>query len=407
MNLIYVIKIIYALRLHSRMKIKRSFSDFLADKIVQAGTESSLLAFVEKLAKLIDSDMGEIYSTAGVDFLIIQKTDGQKYLNWLRQYPRIAAMIACLKWEDAKIACEQIVIEETEEQTGCALPQGNFDIPINFTTLSPLAHGGDVKAGNATLFRRMQIMSNTEKSLTLPFYAGNAFRGEMRDLLADHFLQAIGIEVNKSSPKIALAFFHVLYSGGALGDDDGVIKKFINAIMKLMGKNGAINSFGTYQFRDTLPALSLLGCALGNRILSGRISPSDYRPECIEWGNGIKPVGQLFEWLYLTRREDHEGHSDGENSSMIANTECIKAGIKFHGGIDVSHHISDLEKSALGMGLLLMQKKGYIGADNRRGFGKIQMEIENIPDHNLYENFLKNEKERILKYLAELDVLQD
>ena len=404
MDLIYVIKILYALRLHTGIKIKRNLSEFIADKIVQACTESTLLGAIEKLAKLLDSDMGKIYGTAGIDFLIIQKKDGSKYLNWLREYPRIASMIICLqKWEDIKMACENISVDDIEEKKGQALPSGDFDIKIIFTTLSPLSHGSDQKVGNATLFRRMQVMSNQGSILELPFYAGNAIRGEIRDLLADHFLKEIGIEINKSNPKIALWFFHALYAGGALQEDSKAIK----AISELMGKNGALRAEGIHQFRDTLPALSLLGCALGNRILSGRLNISDLRPECFEWGNGEKSVSQLFEWLYLTRREDHEGHEEGENSSMIANTECIKSGIKFYGGIDISTHISYLEKSALGLGLELLKEKGYIGADNRRGFGKISVEVENCPDSKLYLEHLKKNKKQIRDYLAELDVLQD
>lgn len=70
-DLICVIKIIYALRLNSGINIKRILSAFLADRIVQACTEASLLSAIEKLAKLLDADMGKIYNDSGIDFLII------------------------------------------------------------------------------------------------------------------------------------------------------------------------------------------------------------------------------------------------------------------------------------------------------------------------------------------------
>ena len=47
-NLINVIKIIYALRINAGISIKRDVSDFLADKIIQACAESTLLAAIEK-----------------------------------------------------------------------------------------------------------------------------------------------------------------------------------------------------------------------------------------------------------------------------------------------------------------------------------------------------------------------
>jgi len=402
MDLIYVIKILYALRLCAGIKIKRNLSEFIADKIIQVCSENTLLAAIEKLAKLLNSDMGEIYSTAGIDFLIIQKKDGDKYLNWLRNYPRIAAMIICLsKWDDIEIACKQIQVDDIENSDGQAVSQGEFEIPIKFVTLSPLSHGSDQKAGNATVFRRMQVMSTCGRMLNLPFYAGNAVRGELRDLLGDHFLKSIEIENRKDLPKVAMWFFHTLFSGGALESNAQATK----VVSEKMGKNGASIAEGIHKFRDTLPGLSLLGCALGNRILPGRINVADFKPTCFEWGNGDVKVWQLFEWLYLTRRDDHEGYNEGDNAAMIANTECIKTGVTFYGGIDISEHISCLEKAALGCALNLLKKKGYVGADNRRGFGKIQLEIENCPDEKLYLAFLSEHKSIIVDYLISLEVI--
>jgi hypothetical protein len=399
-ELIYVIKILWALKINAKVTGKRNFSDFFADKIVQAGTEGTLLKFIEKLTKLIDADMGKIYGDSGIDFLIVQKKSGAKYLSWIRQFPKLVSMIVCLpKWSDIEMAVNEIEVEDIQEQTGHALPQGTFEIPIAFTTLSPLSHGSDQKAGNATLFRRMDIMSSTGCKMTLPFYAGNATRGEIRDLLSDHLLLTLGL----SKQKIAKWFFCVIYSGGTLSEDAESTK----ALSEILGRNGALKGEGFRKFRDLLPGLSVLGSAMGNRIIPGRLNFSDYRPECREWGSGEKSVGELFDWLYLTRREDDEDHNADENSSMIANTEVIKPGIKFHGGIDMSGHISDLEKSALGMGLKLLRDSGYIGADNRRGFGKINLEIENLPDYNLYQTFLIDNKDKIIGFLNVINALQD
>lgn len=402
-NILYpVLNVVRFISNNAKIKVHRSMSDFLSDRIMQAGTEPTLLAFIERLSKLMDADIGELYTSSGMDFINI--AGGEKanaILYWIRSYPRIVSMIAVLpKKELVQEACDSIVIENSFEKTGAALPQGEFDIKIKTTLLSPLSHGADMKAGNATLFRRMQILSDTNCILNLPFYSGNAFRGEMRDCLADHFLYSMGITTNRSKPEIALWFFHSLYAGGALEEDSKAAK----ALGSQLGANGAIKAEGIYKFRDTLPALSVLGCALGNRILAGRVKFSDHRPECIEWGNGSLPSAQLMEWTYLTRREDFEGHEDGENKSMIANSECLRAGTVMHGGVDIDTHISDLEKSALGCGLQLMIKKGVIGAESRRGFGKVKIEIENIPDETLYLNFLKENKDKILDYLNKLGV---
>jgi hypothetical protein len=151
--------------------------------------------------------------------------------------------------------------------------------------------------------------------------------------------------------------------------------------------------------------LSLLGTALGNRVISGRVNICDCRPQCQEWGNGELSVGDLFEWTYLTRREDHENHAQGDNSSMIANTECLKAGTMLTGGIDVSEHATDLEKSCLGMGLQRLQQSGYLGAENRRGLGQVKIEMENAPDAALYETYLSANCSKILAYLEEIGAI--
>lgn len=394
-----VLRFIYS---HSKITGKRNGSEFFADRIVQASTEKTLLAFTERLSKLVDADIGAIWESRGVEFLRISGTeDAAKIYQWIRQFPRIVAMISALpKKEQVEEALESIEIEAVRED-GRALPQGLFEIPIKITTLAPLAHGGDAKAGNATLFRRMQVLSDTGSTLSLPYYSGNALRGQMRDLLADDFLRALDIKPSKTKPPIALWFFHTLYAGGALEENSDASKAF----GKLLGANGAIKAEGVYQFRDTLPIISALGCSLGNRIIEGRANFGDFRPECYEWSSGEIKASELMTWEFLTRREDFEGHEDGENKSMIANTECLKAGVVLHGGIDIRGHASNLERSVIGKGLSLLAERGFIGADSRRGFGKVNIELQNSPDKGLYEKYLSENKSEIKKYLEELGAL--
>jgi hypothetical protein len=151
--------------------------------------------------------------------------------------------------------------------------------------------------------------------------------------------------------------------------------------------------------------LSLLGVALGNRILSGRINVGDFKPCCLEWGSGDEPVAGLFDWTYLTRREDNDDHTTGENSSMIVNTECLKSGTVLLGGIDVFGAITDVERSCLGFGLKLLQAHGYIGSENRRGQGQVSVEIENSPDESVYLRYLENNKNEIMDYLGQIGAI--
>jgi hypothetical protein len=385
------------------IKIHRGFADFLADRIIQAATQADLLGMTERLAALLHTQVEYVGGAKTAAFLrVVNEFDAPAVLSWLRDYPRVAAMILTLKSDDDYAASlEQIPIIVSAMDKGSALPSAGYDIPLTVTCLSPLAHGADTKAGNATIFRRMQVLSTTGQVLTLPFYAGNALRGQMRDLLADHFLASLGLTPNKAQPPCHLWFFHALYAGGALEENSEQAK----LLGKKLGANGAVRADGIHELRNMIPPLSLLGTALGNRVISGRVNVGDCRPACKEWGNGDIDAAALFEWTYLTRREDHEDHAAGENSSMIANSECLRAGTVLHGGIDVSDHATPIERACLGKGLALLQQRGYLGAENRRGLGQVTLDITNAPEAAEYDAYLSTRRLDILTYLEEIGAI--
>jgi len=382
----------------SNIKVRRSFADFLNDRILQAVTEPTLLAFIERLSVTLNVEIDELYKPTVRNF-ISNLSALAPALPWIRKYATATAMIVTLKTDDYLQAVEALEIEDMGVQTGQTTKMPESDIHIALTCLSPFAHGADGKAGNATIFRRQNVICTNGAMLSLPFYSGNAFRGTMRDALADHFISSLGLVPRKDRPPVELWFFHALYAGGALEEAGTNLK----AVMEKLGKNGAVSSVGIKEFRDALPGLSLLGTAIGNRILSGRAQFNDFRPRCLEYVSGDIPSAELFDWTYLTRREDHEEHID--HHGMIANTECLKSGVIMDGGLDVSLHISELELSALGCGLRLLQEKGSLGAENRRGLGKVGMTIQNGPDPEPYENYLKENKEAILEYLKGINAI--
>lgn len=272
-------------------------------------------------------------------------------------------------------------------------------ITLRVECQAPLAHGADSKAGNATLFRRLPVLTEAGETLHLPYYSGNAVRGQMRDLLADHFLAAIGLTPSRSTPPVALWFFYALYAGGALEEQSDAQK----ALKKSLGDNGAIRAMGIREFRRMLPSLSLLGCALGNRVLPGRCQVADLRPVCREWGTGTQAVAELLTWEYLTRREDFEDHT--EHHGMIANTEVLRAGVTLEGGIDHDHAMDAIERAALGRGLQLLADRGFLGAENRRGFGRVTISLTGAPDPSPYDVFLAEKREEILDYMKSIEAM--
>ena len=392
----------------SQIKVGRNFTDFFTDRIRQATTETTLLSAIDRLCKMQNASIGIIDKEKAAKF--IKAANNEKshiILNWLRDQYKIAGMICFIKDESEKneVINSIELIETVKIEPGKAIQRRLFDIEIEIECSAPLVHGGDEKSGNATLFRRMDVLSDTGYKLSLPYYAGNAFRGQMRDLLADHFLKSLDIEVSRRAHDISLWFFHSLYAGGALSEAG----KETKAIIKATG-GVALKAEGIHELRETIPHLSLLGFAFGNRILSGRINVGDFRPVCYQWGyDSDIQVGDLVEWIFLTRREDNEEHEDGNNSSMIANAECLKAGTNLHGGIDFRDFlVSDLEKSALIKGIELIQEYGRIGAENRRDCGSINLLFYSKGlSSDLYEQYLHDNKGKIIDYLIRMDCLSE
>lgn len=396
-----VMQLLFNIAKASQIKVKRGFADFYSDRIIQASSQPNIAKFIETLMKLLDVDITEIKDTNWIDFMKHQsKEESHSVLLWIRQNPKACAMFATLKKAEFLGLLREIEIElpENNIDLGRAPKPTEYDIGITFTCLSPLSHGSDQKAGNATLFRRKSVLTDKNNVLELPFYAGNALRGQIRDILATDYLDRLGIDSGKVEPEVELWLHYALYSGGALEDNSKAAK----GIGKKLGNNGATKGKGMVELRNMIPMVSLLGTALGNRVIPGRLEFGDYKPHCLEWNNGNKSIAELIEWQYLTRRDDYEGHCDGENHAMIANTECLKEGVQLTGGIDCDEHITDLEKSCLGYALKQLSKKGYIGASNRRGFGKVQVEFNNLPSTKLYIDYLEKNKEKIRNYLIEI-----
>lgn len=377
----------------------RGTLDTFADRLIKAASEPSLTAAIEHLLRATNTQIDGVSPPIAARMVTLASgPDGPRVLRWWREQAKLIALLAGTRDETVRAEALAAIALPDAQSTGHAATRGAFPIALHVTCEAPLSHGADRKAGNATLFRRMQVLTD-DGVAELPYYAGNALRGQMRDLLADHLLTALGLPASRTAPAVALWFFYALYSGGALEEQSDATK----ALRKAVGDHGALRAMGIRQFRETLPALSLLGCALGNRILAGRCQVADLRPVCAEWGTGPRPVAELLGWEYLTRREDHEEHI--EHHGMIATTEILKAGTVLEGGLDHDDAIGPLERAALGRGLQLLIDRGRLGAENRRGLGRVVITAERLPDPAPYDVYLVEHKAEILAYLDSVGAL--
>jgi len=346
-------------------------------------------------------EVGQLSDNCVVPYIgLCGMPEAASVLAWARGNTTLLAALAVSNRDDAETVISSLELPAILD-ADAAIQRPAFHVGLHAALLAPLGHGSDSKAGNATLFRRMTVLGAKGTTMQLPYYSGNAVRGQVRDLLADHLTTSLGFAPRRDKPIWALWFFHSLYAGGAL-EQKGQQKKLDAAL----GANGALRTDGIRELRDMVPVLNLLGAAMGNRIIGGHAQFGDLRPICREWGNGgTLSADELLCWLYLTRREDHEEHE--EHSGMIATTECLRSGAEMEGGIDISDHTSELSRAALGLGLRLLAERGYLGAQNRQGYGRCNITVANAPDPAPYEKFLAEKKADIIAYLQSIGALTE
>jgi hypothetical protein len=247
------------------------------------------------------------------------------------------------------------------------------------TLTAPLAHGADDRDGNVSRFRtERRFCPLLGRAVEVPFYAGNAWRGQVRDLLALDLAELIGMTPQEMSPAMA----HSLFSGGSL--EAGSTSNGADVAMRRT-------------LRALLPAVDLLGGTYSNEIFDGLLRVVDALPLCREtastlahivapdvaaggtaavraWSERLPWVQDLYETRQLTRHAHRDLEvADGDKSAqMIVRTETIRAGTQWVHGVGLAAKdrlVSPLTAAALARALRLFVASGAIGAGSARGHG--------------------------------------
>ena len=393
--------IIRNVSIDSEIKTKNKM-DLLESRIARCAYQPTLLKFAEELMRAMQTPASAIRQEKLQPFLCAcSSTDANSVKKWLLEYSKTASALCFMKSEDYEQAIEAIIVKDALESCGTVAPMRPFDVEISFKCLSPLSHGSDVKMGNATLFRRIPAITDKGGLIDLPYYAGRAFRGQFRDILANDFLEILGFDIGCNSPQIENFFGHILYEGGSLCSGGQAEK----AMKGIMGNADSVKPTFIRQWRDNFPALSALGGVLGgNRAISGKFHVSDFRPQCKQWGGSDLDANDLFCWVYGTNRDDDEDRSDG-TTAMIYDIECLKPGTVLKGGIDFKKSASDIEKSAVTRGLEIMKKTAYIGAGGAVGQGSVEMIFNAHTDGDLYAEYITSRKNEIIDFMNSFGAL--
>ena len=244
-----------------------------------------------------------------------------------------------------------------------------------WTSTAPMHHGADEKDGNVARFRTERRYSSLlGRAVDVPLYSGNAWRGQVRDLVALDLFARVGLAPNDAAPVWA----HAMFSGGSI--ESGSASNGSNAAMRRA-------------LRALVPTVDLLGGVYGNEPLDGVLRAFDALPVCRETADvlawrlvpdvvaqgeaAVRAWSERLPWcedLYETRQLVRHAHRDieGDGGQMIVRTQTIRAGVQWSHSLALATRdrlLSPLTQSAFAHAVDLFVRSGAVGAGNARGLG--------------------------------------
>lgn len=227
----------------------------------------------------------------------------------------------------------------------------------------------------------------------IPFIGGNSIRGIIRRLVMSDFLKRIGI--NKIEFGVEKDMYHQLMTGGNITtstafEDIGLREKYIHLC----------------------PMIGLLGSAIGNMTIQGKMKVGGLRPKCLEHGNSDVSFWEMISRDFGTRLDSSKIESEvnidlpdqpsKEKSSnqMKYEFEVFNTGTEFDSDLILTSE-DDLKTSAFWHCIKLWKEFGFVGGNSARGYGKIDIQI-NIPDksNELYLSHLSANKKEALEFFG-------
>lgn len=126
-----------------------------------------------------------------------------------------------------------------------------------FTLRSPLSHIGESVSTTSYLVQDPIVQPDGTVSEVFS-YSGNAWRGQIRDMMARRVAEAAG-------NRLPLDSFHLLFGGGRLDSQEKTV-----------------DLDGARAIRATLPMVALLGGGIGTQLLAGKLRVFNSYPVCRE-----------------------------------------------------------------------------------------------------------------------------
>lgn len=203
----------------------------------------------------------------------------------------------------------------------------------------------------------------------VPFIAGNSVRGLIRRLVMKDFFLRIG--ANKEEFGVYKDIYHQLMTGGNITTS--------TAFEDIQRRE---------QFVRLCPMIGLLGSAIGNMTITGRMKVGGLRPACKELGDGNISFWETIGREFGTRLDSSKTERDMEiieidrkaksADQMKYEFEVFNAGTEFNGFFALDSDDPVLV-SAFYYALKLLKDFGFVGGSSARGMGQIDFGFD-IPE---------------------------
>lgn len=272
----------------------------------------------------------------------------------------------------------------------------NIKIDVRMKLLSPLSHFGDERLGTMQIMRTNKFLYNGE-FIDIPVYSGNGFRGQFRRIAMRDYLERLGIAEEGISEKL----YYTLFTGGAL-----------------VGGARYVEVGERRRIRKMCPPLALLGTAIGDQILQGKMKAPIFLPICKETVDytGIESDISFYDMLeevFYTRKDDLKSveynikeevakKKNDDPVQMKYEMQCLSAGTELIGTI-VIENVNKIEEAMVNATLKKLKEVPFIGGKSSAGHGEVDIKYDELTNEETYYNYLEENKEEIRQWIREIE----
>jgi hypothetical protein len=260
-----------------------------------------------------------------------------------------------------------------------------------------ISHGSDEDFGMEIRLRTLEITVRENGDVyheAVPVVSGNSLRGHLRDLLAQDFLDRLS--ENGDPVQVSDTLSNALYAGGSLERSAGP---------------GKLNRRLIHDIRDNIPPLSLLGTAISDQLIEGRVDVGQLLPVALETNgytgrNAEKSVFEFVDETFYTRQDDRVGgqQDDEDAQQMKFDVQVLVPGTRLHHDLTLRSGHTDLDAACLGHAFDLFAERPVIGGMAARGHGAVAFEYDDgLPDGEPYREWVADNRDDIREFVEDLD----